>query len=179
MLRSVLLAALVLAPVRAHAGVGDELDLMAQLRSPDARVRATAARTVAERATRGDRSSVFIASTFVFTDDRTVHAAFVDALAAAGVIAPATRAFVPLASVLEDRLRQQLAGEKPERLPRANQCKVVGGSSRGAELECGAPSYCSSAGVVDRTFSITTGVRWTIEVDQRVSESDRCPSPPK
>jgi hypothetical protein len=171
--------ALVLAPLRATAGVGDELDLMAQLRSTNARERETAARTVAGRAARGDAVSILIAGDFAVTDDLRVRALLVDALAAAGAISPSARAFVPTASVLERRLRQQLANQPADRLPRGNQCSLIGAAARGVKLVCRPDPYCGDVGVVDRTFAITTGVRWEIAIDQRESESDRCARSPK
>ena len=111
----------------------------------------------------------------VISDDPAVRAPLIDALIAAKVIDRPTAAQVPTASVLQKRIRQLLPKEKPEQLPAASDCKLTGGTSRGAELTCNV-SHCRGSCVREtRELTFTTGVRWTVvETQHRAIDDGSC-----
>lgn len=152
-------------PIRAQA-------MLAGTRERDAKTRSDAATRLAEAIQRGNARAVELGRFAVITNDPDVRAPIVDAMIAAKLVDRPTAALIPTAAVLDKRIHQLLRNEKPDALPTTDECKVTGGTARGAALEC-AVSRCPGGCIhVVRTFAVTTGVRWTIDQTERRESDD-------
>ncbi|MBL0212532.1 MAG: hypothetical protein IPQ07_01465 [Myxococcales bacterium] len=135
-------------------------------------IRAEAAKALAERVAGGDQHTIDAAAAGVISDDPAVRGPLLEALITAKIIPRASAVRVPTASVLETKLGQLLPKAAPEKVPRARQCKVVGGSARAATIECATSSCGRACKHHTHTWSVTTGVRWKIEETQSRSVDD-------
>ncbi|MBA3462916.1 MAG: hypothetical protein H0T46_23370 [Deltaproteobacteria bacterium] len=145
--------------------------LFEKIQSANAATRAEGARQLAKRAAAGQEHAIELAQEAAISNDPKVRGPLLDALIAAKKIDKATAALVPTASVLEKKIRQLLRKDSAENLPVAKDCRITGGTAKGATLECNA-RRCDRCDAIRRSFRVTTGVRWTIDKDQSSRRDD-------
>jgi hypothetical protein len=148
-----------------------DLRLYEKTQSATAATRAEAARQLAERAAAGREHAIEFAQAAAISNDPKVRGPLLDALIAVKKIDKATAALVPTASVLEKKIRQLLPKDPADELPVAKDCRLTGGTAKGATLECTA-HRCDGCDAIRRSFRVTTGVRWTIDKDQTSRRDD-------
>jgi len=169
-MRSALVVLGVLATVAAADPLRDDV-VEKRLHAPDASVRADAAKALGERA----RAGTGVAKTFVqrraISDFADVRVAMIDVLVELKTIPASAAAFVPTERVMKKMIRTLLPKEKATLLPPVEWCSIEDGNEKSVTIVCPV-NTCIGNRHERRTYTFTTGVRWTVAAGQRISADD-------